>query len=201
MPYAWQSETCIGDWHYNRRLYDTAGEYGRYLAPRDVIHWMIDTVSKNGTFILNVPGMPDGTIDSKEIAVLDGVTAWMQINSEAIYETRPWKIYGEGPNNVKAGAFGGNSVTKLGAKDIRFTRNKANTVVYAHTLGWPTEAISIQAIGISAETKPGKVARVELLGTGEKLTWNQAAAALTVQLPKSYRPPVDYGAVLRITLS
>ena len=201
MPYAWQSETCIGDWHYNRRLYDAAGEYGRYLAPRDVIHWMIDTVSKNGTFILNVPGMPDGTIDSKEIAVLDGITAWMQINSEAIYETRPWKIYGEGPNNVKAGAFGGNSVTKLGPKDIRFTRNKANTVVYAHTLGWPAEAISIQALGTAAETKPGKIAKVELLGTGEKLTWNQAAAALIVQLPKNYRPPVDYGAVLRITLS
>ena len=74
------------------------GEYGGYLPPRDVIHWMIDTVSKNGTFILNVPGKPDGTIDSKEIAVLDGITAWMQVNGEAIYETRPWKVYGEGPS-------------------------------------------------------------------------------------------------------
>ena len=64
---------------------------------------MIDTVSKNGTFILNVPGKPDGTIDSKEIAVLDGITSWMQVNGEAIYETRPWKIYGEGPNRVRAG--------------------------------------------------------------------------------------------------
>ena len=106
MPYPWQSETCIGDWHYNRRLYEAAGDYGGYLAPHDAIHWLVDTVSKNGTFILNIPGRPDGTIDSKEIAVLDGITSWMQVNGEAIYETRPWKIYGEGPNSVKAGAFG-----------------------------------------------------------------------------------------------
>ena len=51
MPYVWQSETCIGDWHYNRSLFDQPGEYGGYLQPRDVIHWLIDTVSKNGTFI------------------------------------------------------------------------------------------------------------------------------------------------------
>ena len=201
MPYAWQSETCIGDWHYNRRLYDATGDYGRYLAPRDVVHWMVDTVSKNGTFILNVPGRPDGTIDSKEIAVLDGITSWMQVNSEAIYETRPWKVYGEGPNSVKAGAFGGNSVTKLGAKDIRFTRNKTNTVIYAHALGWPTEPVLIQALGTSAETKPGKVAKVELLGTGDKLTWKQAADVLHIELPKQYQPAVDYAAVFKITLT
>jgi alpha-L-fucosidase len=201
MPYAWQSETCIGDWHYNRRLYEAAGDYGRYLPPRDVIHWMIDTVSKNGTFILNIPGRPDGTIDSKEIAVLDGITAWMQVNSEAIYETRPWTIYGEGPNSVKAGAFQGNSISKLGAKDIRFTRNKANTVIYAHVLGWPTDAVLIQGLGASSATKPGKVAKVELLGTEKKAIWRQTADALSVQLPKDYQPPVDYAAVFKISLA
>jgi len=83
------------------------------------VHWLIDTVSKNGTFILNVPGKPDGTIDSKEIAVLDGVTAWMQANSEAIHETRPWKVYGEGPNTVKSGSFRGDSIRRVGAKDTQ----------------------------------------------------------------------------------
>src|SRR5581483_11265187 len=136
MKYAWQSETCIGGWHYDRALYEKPGEYGGYLPARDAIHWMIDTVSKNGTFILNIPGRPDGTIDSKEIAVLDGITAWMQTNGEAIYETRPWKVYGEGPNQVKAGSFQGESISKLDAKDIRFTRNKSNNVIYAIALGW-----------------------------------------------------------------
>jgi alpha-L-fucosidase len=201
MKFPWQSETCIGDWHYNRRLYEAPGEYGRYLSPRDAVHWLIDTVSKNGTFILDVPGRPDGTIDSKEIAVLDGITSWMQVNGEAIYETRPWKIYGEGPNNVKGGAFGGNSIQALGAKDIRFTRNKANTVIYAIALGWPMEPVIVQSMGYSAATQLGKVAKVELLGTGATLKWNQASDGLRVELPKDYRPTVDYAAALKVTLA
>lgn len=144
MKYPWQSETCIGAWHYLRSLHEKPGTYGGYLPPRDVIHWLIDTVSKNGTFILDVPGRPDGTIDSKEIAVLDGITAWMRINGEAIYETRPWKIYGEGPNSIKAGSFQGGSISKLGEKDIRFTRNKSSTVIYTLVLGWPTESFTVR---------------------------------------------------------
>jgi len=201
MKYPWQSETCIGEWHYERALYEKPGEYGGYLPPREVIHWLIDTVSKNGTFILDIPGKPDGTIDSKEIAVLDGVTSWMEVNGEAIYETRPWKIYGEGPNSVKGGSFQGNSIRNLGPKDIRFTRNKANNVVYALVLGWPTEAIVVQALGFSATTQPGKVARVELLGTGDRVNWRQHADGLRVELPKQYRPSVDYAAALKVTLA
>jgi alpha-L-fucosidase len=200
MKYAWQSETCIGGWHYDRGLYDKPGEYGGYLPPHDVIHWMIDTVSKNGTFILNIPGKPDGTIDSKEIAVLDGITSWIGVNSEAIYETRPWKVSGEGPNAVKAGSFQGNSISKLCEKDIRFTRNKANNVVYALVLGWPTDPIAVQSLGLSAKTQPGEVTRVELLGTGARVDWKQSAEALRVQLPKQYRPAVDYAAALKVTL-
>jgi len=201
MQYPWQSETCIGAWHYLRYLYEKPGEYGGYLPPRDVIHWMIDTVSKNGTFILNVPGRPDGTIDSKEIAVLDGVTSWMQVNGEAIYETRPWKIYGEGPNSVKAGSFQGNSISKLGEKDIRFTRDKANKVVYAIVLGWPSDPIVVQALGTSAATNPGKIARVEVIGTEATVNWKQSADGLRVELPKQYRPAVDYAAALKVVLA
>lgn len=198
--FPWQSETCIGDWHYNRGLYEKPGDFGGYLPPRDAIHWMIDTVSKNGTFILNIPGKPDGTIDSKEIAVLDGITAWMQVNGEAIYETRPWKVYGEGPNSVKAGSFQGNSISKLGEKDIRFTRYKANNVVYAIVLGWPAEPIVVQSLGLSASTQPGKIARVELIGTGERLNWKQTGEGLRVELPRQYRPAVDYAAALKVTI-
>jgi alpha-L-fucosidase len=201
MAHAWQSETCIGEWHYNRAVYDKPGEYGGYLAPRDVIRWLIDTVSKNGTFVLNVPGKPDGTIDSKEVAVLDGVTAWMQANGEAIYETRPWKICAEGPNSVKSGSFQGNSVSSLGPKDIRFTRNKANNVVYALVLGWPTEPIVVRSLGSSAATQPGRVARVELLETGANVDWKQNADGLRIELPKQYRPQVDYAAALKVTLA
>ncbi len=200
MKNVWQSETCIGDWHYARALYEQPGEYGGYLPPRDVIHWLIDTVSKNGIFILNIPGKPDGTIDSKEVAVLDGVTAWMEVNGEAIYETRPWKIYGEGPNSVKAGSFQGKSVSRLGLKDIRFTRNKANNVVYALVMGWPTEAVVVRALGSAAATEARRVARVEYLGTEERVDWKQNDDGLRVELPKHYRPKVDYALVIKVTL-
>jgi alpha-L-fucosidase len=183
MPYAWQSETCIGDWHYKRELYTQPGDYGGYLSPRDVIHWLVDTVSKNGTFILNIPGKPDGTIDSKEIAVVDRIGEWMQVNGEAIYATRPWTIYGEGPDTVKSGSFQGNSISKLGPQDVRFTRNKANTVVYAIVLGWPGAETMIHALGTSSPQSPGKIARVELLGHEEKLKFRQDASGLRVQLP------------------
>jgi alpha-L-fucosidase len=201
MKYPWQSETCIGDWHYNRALYEKPGEYGGYLQPRDVIHWLIDTVSKNGTFILNIPGKPDGTIDSKEIAVLDGITSWMQVNGEAIYETRPWKVYGEGPNAVKAGSFQGNSVNQLGSKDIRFTRNKANSAVYAIVLGWPTEPFLIQSLGTAATTQPGKVSRVELVGSGATVNWKQQPEGLRIELPKGYHPSADYAVALKATVT
>ncbi len=201
MPYTWQSETCIGDWHYKRSLFDQPGEYGGYLPPRDVIHWLIDTVSKNGTFILNIPGKPDGTIDSKEIAVLDQITLWMKVNGEAIYATRPWKVYGEGPDMVKSGAMEGTSVSKLGPKDIRFTRNKANTVIYAMVLGWPTDPFVVKSLGTSSANQPGKIENVQVLGTDEKLVWRQTAGGLRVELPKRYRPTTDYAAALKISLA
>jgi alpha-L-fucosidase len=200
-PYAWQSETCIGDWHYKRSLFDEPGKYGGYLPPRDVIHWLIDTVSKNGTFILNIPGKPDGTIDSKEIAILDQITAWMKVNGEAIYATRPWKIYGEGPDAVKSGSFQGKSISSLGPKDIRFTRNKANTVIYAIVLGWPADAFVVESLGTAKPTQPGKVANVQILGTDERMKWKQKADGLRVELPKQFGPTTNYATALKISMA
>jgi len=91
--------------------------------------------------------------------VLDGVTAWMQVNGEAIYETRPWKVHGEGPHSVKSGSFQGNSVSSLGPKDIRFTRNKAGNVVYVWC--WLADGSNRRAVsGNLGHDPPGKVARV-----------------------------------------
>ena len=125
----------------------------------------------------------------------------MQINSEAIYETRPWKVSGEGPNAVKSGSFQGNSVHNLGPKDIRFTRNKANTVVYAIALGWPGDAFVIESLGSSAATQPGKIVNVQMLGSGERLTWEQKASGLSVQLPWQESPTMDYAVALKVFLA
>lgn len=112
-------------------------------------------------------------------------------------ELRSAPVYGEGPNMIKAGSFQGNSIRSMGVKDIRFTRNKANTVVYALVLGWPHDAFLIQSLGTASAAKPGKIAHVQLLGTEEKLHWKQSATALRVELPK-YRPATDYAVALKV---
>ncbi len=201
MPFVWQSETCIGNWHYDRALYDQPGEFGGYLHPRDVIRWLVDTVSKNGVMVLNIPGKPDGTIDSKEIAVLDKITAWMSVNSEAIYETRPWKIFGEGPHKVSAGAFHGDTVSSLGANDVRFTRTKNNRVLYAILLGLPTEEMNVQALGLSGATSPGKIERVEVLGARQAPRWKQTQNGLTITVPESIAGIPEYGVTVKVCLA
>lgn len=200
LPYPWQSETCIGEWHYQRRLFDRPGPYGGYMHPADAVHWMIDTVSKNGTFILNVPGKPDGTIDAKELRVLEGIGAWMRANGEAIYGTRPWKVFGEGPVEIREGSFQGNSIQSVSAHDIRYTRNKAETIVYAITLGWPDREVVLRSLGLVASTKPGRVEHVELLGSHRQVRWQQTSSALHVLVPRD-RPTADYAAAIKIQLA
>jgi alpha-L-fucosidase len=200
LPHPWQSETCIGDWHYQRALFNKPGEYGGYKNPRDVIHWMVDVVSKNGTFLLNIPGKPDGTIDSKERHILTRIAAWMSVNGEAIYATRPWKVFGEGPHMIKAGSFQGNSVSQLDVSDVRYTRNKAGTIVYAIVLGVPKQAVLLRSFGTKASTEPGKVLHVEQLGSTERVHWRQTAEALRIEPPKG-QPATDYGVAFRLSLA
>lgn len=197
LPHPWQSETCIGQWHYQRRLFTQPGEYGGYLKPREVIHWLVDVVSKNGTFILNIPGKPDGTIDAKERAILERLAAWFAVNGEAVYATRPWRVYGEGPHVIRAGSFqGGRSVRGMGADDIRYTRSKDGKVVYAFFLGWPAREFVAKALG---KNGGDAVASVELLGGTSSARWTQGEDALRVELPPN-RPANDEAVVLKVRL-
>ncbi len=195
MPHAWQSETCIGDWHYNLgRFRDHS-----YMKPAEVIHWLVDTVSKNGTFMLNIPGRPDGTLDDDENAIVDAIEGWMRVNSEAIHGTRPWKVFGEGVHQVKGGAFSGQSTRDLGAHDIRFTRNKRGDVIYAIVLGWPDGDIVAANLGTAAVTRPGRIQNVTMLGCLKKLAWTQSAESLTVKKPDT--KPCEFACALRVSLT
>lgn len=200
LPHPWQSETCIGDWHYQRQLFTQPGPYGGYLPPDEVIHWLVDTVSKNGTFILNIPGKPDGTIDAKEERILEEIGAWFSANGQGIYGTRPWKISGEGPDTIQTGSFQGQSIRRLGPQDIRFTQNPAGTTLYAFALGWPDKPLNIRALGLASPQKPPRVLDVQVLSTGEKPAWKQTPAGLRVEPPRRRAHP-DFTCTLRLALA
>jgi len=174
-PLPWQTDTCIGDWHYRRSLF----EEHRYKRAATVITRLCDIVSKNGNLLLSVPLRGDGTIDEDERKVLDQLAAWMKLNSEAIFATRPWRSFGEGPTAVKAGSFGEGGESEFTAEDIRFTQ-KGDTL-FAVVLDRPS-ATSLTIKTLAANTA-GTVERIELLATGAQLSFTRDATGLTINLP------------------
>jgi alpha-L-fucosidase len=172
----WQTDTCIGQWHYNR------GE--QYKTAKKVIDLLVDIVSKNGNLLLNFPLPNSGELDFEEMQVLDGITEWMTVNSEGIYSSRPWKIYGEGPSTrvkVETGNFNEDKQKDLTAEDVRFTA-KGNTL-YAFVMGAPEKAVCICALGLGSPQAPDKIGKVEILGAKSEVKWKQEDDALKVELP------------------
>jgi alpha-L-fucosidase len=135
------------------------------------------------------------------VAVLDEIAAWLKVNGEAIFDTRPWTVYGEGPNSVTSGPFQGASISAMGSKDIRFTRNKANNVVYAIFMGWPEWKAQIASFGTSNKNNPAKVQNVTVVGSDAKVKWTQEADALHLELGFGFPGANSYGAAVKIALS
>ncbi|HXD76556.1 MAG TPA: alpha-L-fucosidase [Puia sp.] len=187
-PLPWQTDTCIGDWHYSREM------VGHYKTPKTVVDMLVDIVSKNGNLMLNIPLPASGMPDADELAVLEGITGWMTVNGEAIYATRPWRQFGEGPSAEKksdrGSSFNEAKRQDMTAGDIRFT-TKGDTL-YAFFMGWPApgEAVNIRALSGAG------IAKVELLGGGQ-LSFRQDGNGLSVQLPG--HKPCEYACALRIT--
>ena len=196
-PEPWQTDTCIGNWHYDRSVY----ERHRYKTARTVIQTLCDVVSKNGNLLLNIPVRGDGTIDDDELAVVQGIGDWMAVNRECIFDTRPWKRCGEGPAldaaaPLTAQGFNEGKGKANGANDIRFTV-KGRTL-YAIELGWPTNGVSIHSLGTNTKLLDHAVGHVELLGSPEKLQWQQTPNALEIAQPKNQ--PNNFTVVYKITL-
>ena len=189
LPYTWQTDTCIGNWHYDQRVLDRH----EYKSARTVIHTLVDIVSKNGNLLLNIPVRGDGTIDGEERDIVKGIGAWMQINSESIYDTRPYSIFGEGPAMDSAAAlteqgFNEGKGKPFTPEDIRFAR-KGNTL-YATTLGIPGEATLIRTL------KSKNPSSVQLLGHSGELTWKNTENGLHINLPET--KPSDIALVFKI---
>ncbi|MGA2683710.1 MAG: alpha-L-fucosidase [Verrucomicrobiota bacterium] len=195
-PLPWQTDTCLGNWHYDREIYERHG----YKTTRTVIQTLADVVSKNGNLLLSVPVRGDGTIDGEEVQIVEGIADWMDVNRECIFDTRPWKVFGEGP--ASAGAklreqgFNEGKGKPFTVEDFRFTV-KGETL-YAIELGWPTNGASIQSLGKSARLLDGKIRRIELLGSREKIKWKRTDDALVIAQPK--HEPNDFAVVYKITV-
>ncbi len=163
----WQSCSCIGGWHYNTSIYERDG----YKSAASVVKLLVDIVSKNGNLLLSVPLRADGTFDEKEEAILNDFGDWMTVNKEGIIDTRPWKVFGEGPiaeSTVPMNAQGFNEGTynKATSKEIRFTQKDRN--LYATVLAWPEEKqVIIKSLAKGNTLYPGKISKVELLGYGK----------------------------------
>jgi alpha-L-fucosidase len=188
-PNPWQTDTCIGNWHYK------AGQ--KYKDGKLVIDMLVDIVSRNGNLLLNFPLPNTGALDADELKTLGEITKWMAVNSEGIYATRPWKVFGGGPGTDAAAQAGGFNESKrktLVAEDVRYTR-KGN-VLYAFCMGVPEKEVVFPHLGTKSEQKPGKIQNVQLLGFKGKLQWKQAEAGLKIQMPA--QKPCDHAVVFKV---
>jgi alpha-L-fucosidase len=188
----WQTDTCIGVWHYKR------GQV--YKTPKKVVDLLVDIVSKNGNLLLNFPLPNSGELDPEEMKVLEGITSWMAVNSEGIYGSRPWKIYGDGPSTeavVSQAGFNESKQPGLTAQDVRFTTR--GKLLYAYVMGIPSGEFVIKPLAANSPQQPGKILNVQLLGYGDKLHWKQDNHGLKVRMPSAKLS--DMGITLKVTLA
>lgn len=198
-PEPWQTDTCIGNWHYQRGI--------TYKTAKKVIDLLVDIVSKNGNLLLNFPLPNSGELDADEMVTLNGITEWMRLNSEGIYATRPWAVSGEGPSTKavvhtdSTSAYNPNEGKKpdLGATDFRFTTKNNNLYAFAQGYSTAGEPYLLQSLAFGSPYKPGRIDHVTLLGSSEKLKWKQDQAGLHIGALK--RPLHDAGCCFKITFA
>ena len=186
----WQTDTAVAknSWGYIHGL--------EYKTPTALIGDLVDIVSKNGSLLLNIGPRPDGTIPAEDQAILLEIGRWLAVNGAAIYGSRPWRVYGEGPTQVVEGSFQDTARADFTGADIRFTVQ--GDALYAVLLDWPGATATIRSLGLDAGLWDGEIARVEMLGHTGPLAWQRDADKLTVALPA--QRPCAHAYTLKIML-
>jgi len=188
-PFFWQTDTAVSksSWGYV--------ENQDYKTVDSLVDDLVDIVSKNGALLLNIGPKPDGTIPEREEAMLREIGRWLRVNGEAVYGTRPWRVFGEGPTQVVEGPFSDTKRRPFTPEDIRFTAK--GDALYAVVLAWPeTGKVVVRSLARPGGREVRAVAKVELLGREGRLEWRQTGAGLVVELPA--RRPSDHALSLRI---
>ena len=198
LPQPWQTDTCIGSWHYNQDIFKKHG----YKSAASVVRMLADIVSKNGNLMLSVPLQRDGQPDADEIKIVSEIGAWLKVNGEAIYATRPWNIFGEGPSTVteEKGHFGGQSDVQkkpFTAEDIRFTQSKDGKTIYAIVLEIPKDGqVTVKSLATGSANWPGDIGSVRLVGGG-KLKFTRDEVGLHVSLPEKFDGKIAFALKIR----
>ena len=188
-PYFWQTDTAIA---LNSWCYTENNEFRPY---EDILCDLVDIVSKNGCLLLNVGPKADGTISDEDTAVLTGIGEWMAVNGEAIYGTRTWRKYGEGPTQIEEGQFTDRIKKNYTSHDIRFTTK--NGYLYATALKCDTEgSYCITSLGIQDASRHanfnGIIKKVEVLGTDELPQWSRDEEGLKIRTKYQSVGPVVF---------
>jgi alpha-L-fucosidase len=161
-----------------------------------IVDDLVDIVSKNGSLLLNIGPRPDGTIPEPEEEMLREIGQWLAVNGEAIYQTRPFVVYGEGPTAVIEGPFGDTKRRAFTSEDVRFTTR--GDTLYAIVLDWPASGrVTIRSLAQASPHLPGEIASVELLGSRDPVQWTRAEDGLRVKVSAARRG--THAFALRIT--
>ncbi|MEM7315775.1 MAG: alpha-L-fucosidase [Planctomycetota bacterium] len=178
----WQTDTSVAknSWGYTAKQ--------NYKPVNRLIDDFIDIVSKNGCLLLNIGPKSDGTIPEQEQKMLREIGAWLKINGEAIYSSRPFEVYGEGPTGTATGHLSENKNKPFGSEDFRFTTNKGNT--YAFMLDKPKsgEAL-IKSLKKNSPYLAGPIKSVSMLGSDSQIEWKQTDEGLVIKLPGKLPSP------------
>lgn len=188
-PYLWQTDDSVArnTWCYTTNM---------DLKPvKELIGELVDIVSKNGILLLNIGPRSDGTIPDEQKQLLLGIGKWLEINGEAIYGTRPWHTFAEAKTVIETGYPDEKQKKSFTTNDIRFTSK--DNVLYAICMDWSGKKLSIKSLGINA--MPGiKIADVTMLGSDEKLKYQQKKKELTIETTN--KKTLENAFVFRITL-
>ena len=179
----WIGENAVGDWFYRPDF--------AYSA-RALILYMLEVVSRDGDYAVNISLKPDGALDEGSRQMLRETGAWMKMNGEGIYGSRAWVRFGEGPRNAKgklrtlpSGQLGKDQASfRFGPKDFRFTAGSDGSVyAFALAVPHPGTRVTIVSLGREAALLTAPIRSVTLLGSSEKLVWHQRADGLVIDCP------------------